>query len=96
MQIYNMERGSGKTTFLIKEALRTGYPIVCATEMEKRNKESKIEMLKDEKVIPIDAKVNIYTVGEIRGLDIKEVLIDDLDYFLRSVINCKVYKATIT
>lgn len=91
MEIFDVPRGAGKTTHLIIESTKNGYPIVVGLGTQKNylmERASKIT----------DKQVEVYTVKEILAMDNKpkKVLIDDLPYVLSTLLDCEVEEATMT
>ena len=93
MYIINKERGNGKTYELIKDSYKMQIPILCFSKQnakfikDKANRELGLEILEP---------ICIDDLESLHGLDIKEVLIDELDYCLSSLIGYKVAGATLS
>lgn len=83
-------RGTGKTTSLIHDAYFTGLPIVVTTQARKNY------ILEQAKAMGID--IIVYTVEEVsmKGMKVREVLVDELEDVLIQCLGCKVVKATMT
>lgn len=89
MEILNMNRGSGKTTELIKTSSITNAPIICRTrKMAKLIKERAKEMGLE---IPNPMTIDMYKNEKYRY---EKVLIDDIDLVLRMYLNAEVLYAT--
>lgn len=83
-------RGTGKTTSLIHDSYFTGLPIVVTTQARKNY------ILEQAKAMGID--ITVYTVEEVsmKGMKVREVLVDELEDVLIQCLGCKVVKATMT
>lgn len=89
MEILNMNRGSGKTTKLIKISNKTKAPIICRTRkiaeiIKERAKEMDLE-------IPNPITIDMYKNEKYRY---EKVLIDDIDLVLKMYLNAEVLYAT--
>lgn len=86
MEIVNLDRGRGKTYFLVKRSARTGYPILCHTEYQAKHIKDIARDLKLKIPEPIVVrKSNLDNV--FRGRKFKQkYLIDDVDLFLSSLL----------
>lgn len=77
MIIITGERGTGKTSELIKLSEETGYPIVARGSINARYVKERAEAM--------GAKItDVYTVtqvenGKLRGIDYRGILLDDAD-----------------
>ena len=80
------ERGTGKTTELIKKSSETGYYIIVATRQNARNV---FELARSMKIdIPFPITIDEYFRGDkMRGSYVKNVLIDDVDEILKTIFN---------
>ena len=87
---YFNNRGTGKTTSLIHDSYFTGLPIVVTTQARKNY------TLEQAKAMGID--IIVYTVEEVsmKGMKVREVLVDELEDVLIQCLGCKVVKATMT
>lgn len=94
----NLPRGCGKSTNIIIEAVKTGYPVIVGTNMQKRHLEHRAEEITNK-------RISIYTVAEFcnddfwRGkIDFKpnKVLIDGLPYVLSYLLNAECEMDTMT
>lgn len=86
METVNLDRGRGKTYFLVKRSARMGYPILCYSEYQAKHiKDIAIELkLKIPEPIVV-RKSNLDIV--FRGHKFKQkYLIDDVDVFLSSLL----------
>lgn len=89
MEILSMERGSGKTTKLIKISNKTKAPIICRTrKMAKLIKERAKEMGLE---IPNPMTIDMYKNEKYRY---EKVLIDDIDLVLKMYLNSEIVCAT--
>lgn len=86
MEIVNLDRGRGKTYFLVKRSARMGYPILCHTEYQAKHIKDIARDLKLKIPEPIVVrKSNLDNV--FRGRKFKQkYLIDDIDVFLSSLL----------
>lgn len=91
MEIFEVPRGCGKTTHLIIEATKTGYPIVVGLQPQKKYLEETIKKATDK-------HVDVYTIEEILTMKNKpkDILIDELPLVLNVLFNCNVVEATMT
>lgn len=91
MEIFDVPRGAGKTTHLIIESTKNGYPIVVGLGTQKNYLIERASQITDK-------QVEVYTVKEILAMDNKpkKVLIDDLPYVLNTLLDCDVEEATMT
>ena len=87
MEIVNLDRGNGKTYFLVKRSARMGYPILCYSEFQAKHIKDVARELKLKIQEPIVVrKSNLDNV--FRGRKFKQkYLIDDVDVFLRSLLD---------
>lgn len=91
MEIFDVPRGAGKTTHLIIESTKNGYPIVVGLGTQKNYLIERASQITDK-------QVEIYTVKEILAMENKpkKVFIDDLPYVLNTLLDCDVEEATMT
>lgn len=96
MEIINVPRAFGKTTYIIRKAVETDYPIIVGTDSHKSYIKDYIRRITDK-------EVTVYTVNEFcneenfRGKNRPEnVLIDDLPLVLSMLLNSNVEMATMT
>lgn len=98
MEIMNLPRGCGKTTNIIIEAAKTGYPIITLYNAMRRRIERRAEEITNQ-------KITVYTVAEFlddgfwRGkIDKKpeHVLIDELSFVIEELLGAKCEMATMT
>lgn len=98
MEIMNLPRGCGKTTNIIIEAVKTGYPIITLCNAMRKRIERRAEEITNQ-------KITVYTVAEFlddgfwRGkIDKKPeyVLIDELSFVLEELLGAKCEMATMT
>ena len=97
MEIMNLPRACGKSTNIIIEAVKTGYPVIVGTNIQKLHLERRAEEITNN-------RISIYTVAEFcndfcRGkIDFKpkKVLIDELPSVLRYLLNSECEMATMT
>lgn len=90
MKIVRMERGTGKTTELIKLSSKTGTPIVCATRQQAQIILDKAERMGVLIVNPIPA-------NELKGYtDIHKVYVDDMEYVLSTLLGADVEVSTVS
>lgn len=98
MEIINLPRGCGKTTNIIIEAVKTGYPIITLRNTMKRDIERRAEKITNK-------KITVYTVAEFLNdnfwcdkIDKKpeHILIDELPYILEELLGSKCETATMT
>lgn len=91
MEIFDVPRGTGKTTHLIIESTKNGYPIVVGLGTQKNYLMERASQITEK-------QVEVYTVKEILAMDNKpkKVLIDDLPYVLNTLLDCDVEEATMT
>lgn len=84
MKVYFQGRRSGKTTIMIKESNRTGYPIVCQSESAAHFIELQARQMKTR----IPKPVSIRSVVERRrdGYRVDAVLIDEAQAVLDAII----------
>lgn len=80
MKVYDMKRGSGKTTYLIYLSNLLNIPILCHSSM---HAEAIIGLAER---IGIDIPKPIY-VGKSRGIKPDAILIDELELVLKSLLN---------
>lgn len=96
MKIVQMNRGRGKTVYLIKKSAEFKYPIICCSETQRRIiKNTAKEMGLD---IPDPIPFNSINFKEkLRGLNyFDKLLIDDLEYVLKRLFDKDIYAATVT
>lgn len=96
MEIMQMNRGGGKTTYLIKKSAEFKYPIICCSETQRRIiKDTAKEMGLD---IPDPISFSsINSKEKLRGLNcFDKLLIDDLEYVLKILFGKDIYAATVT
>lgn len=98
MEIMNIPRACGKSTNIIIEAVKTGYPVIVGTKNHKRLLERRAEEVTNK-------RISIYTVAEFcddgfwQGkIDFKpkKVLIDELPFVLSYLLNAECEMATMT
>ena len=96
MKIVRMNRGEGKTTYLIKKSAELQYPIICCSGKQK-------ELIKDKAKkmgldFPEPISINSINFKEsLRGINYNtELLIDDLDIILHKILYNKVNIATVS
>lgn len=98
MEIMNLPRACGKSTNIIIEAVKTGYPVIVGTNTQKRHLERRAEEITNK-------RISIYTVAEFCNDDFwrgkidfkpKKVLIDELPYVLSYLLNVECEMATMT
>ena len=98
MEIMNLPRGCGKSTNIIIEAVKTGYPVIVGTKSQKRDLEYCAEKITNK-------RISIYTVEEFCDDDFwrgkidfnpNKVLIDELPSVLRYLLNAECEMATMT
>ena len=92
MEILSMERGSGKTTKLIKISNKTKAPIICRD----KNMVGIIKKMAKEMKLEIPEPLSIYEKDKIRCScnPSNGVLIDDVDSILSRILRCNVLYAT--
>ena len=85
MEIVNLDRGRGKTYFLVKRSARKGYPILCYSEFQAKHIK---DIAKDLKLkIPEPILIERYNLNNIlRGQHKQKYLIDDVDLFLNRLL----------
>lgn len=83
MQIVNLDRGRGKTYFLVKHSAKTGYPILCYTNTQAKYIKDIAKNLK--LTIPEPIAVGRFNFDSVfRGRYHKQkYLIDDVDLFFK-------------
>lgn len=98
MEIINLPRGCGKTTNIIIEAVKTGYPIITLRNTMKRDIQRRAEKITNK-------KITVYTVAEFLNDDFwcdridkkpEHILIDELPYILEELFGSKCETATMT
>lgn len=98
MEIFNVPRGCGKTTNIIIEAAKTGYPIITLRRTMKKDIERRAEKITNK-------KITVYTVAEFLDDDFwrgkidkkpEHVLIDELPFILEELLGAKCEIATMT
>lgn len=98
MEIINLPRGDGKTTYAIIEAMKTGYPIITMNGVMKRELERYVKKFYGEDIV-------VYTISEFcddnfwRGRADKKpekVIIDELPLVLSQILGCDCKMATMT
>lgn len=92
MEILSMERGSGKTTKLIKISNKTKAPIICRD----KNTVRFIKNMAKEMKLEIPEPLSIYEKDKLRCSYNPSncVLIDDVDSILSKILRCNVLYAT--
>ncbi len=92
MEILSMERGSGKTTKLIKISNKTKAPIICRD----KNMVGIIKKMAKEMKLEIPEPLSIYEKDKLRCSHNPSncVLIDDVDSILSRILRCNVLYAT--
>ena len=94
MKIISLPRGMGKTTKLMKISAESGASIVCRNLQTAKAIAEEAERLKLK--IPFPATYHSVLKGGALSLDTREVLVDDVDYFLEFIIGRPVKCATYT
>lgn len=98
MEIMNLPRGCGKTTNIIIEAVKTGYPIITLHGTMKIDIERRAEKITNQ-------KITVYTVAEFLDDDFwkwkidkkpEHILIDELPFVLDELLGTKCEMATMT
>ena len=98
MEIINLPRGSGKTTYAIIEAIKTGCPIIVGNQTMKKELKKYAKRLYNEDIV-------VYTISEFcddnfwRGKGNKKpekVIIDELPLILGQILGCSCKIATMT
>lgn len=98
MEIFNVPRGCGKTTNIIIEAAKTGYPIITLRRTMKKDIERRAEKITNK-------KITVYTVAEFLDDDFwrgkidkkpEHVLIDELPFILEELLGAKCEIVTMT
>lgn len=92
MRIINMDRGQGKTTYMMYESAKLNIPIVCASETQKNlivERANKLKLQIPEPILIDDLKV---------FKDIEIVLIDELELVLKKLLrnSVRVIEATMS
>ena len=80
MKVYDMKRGSGKTTYLMYLSNLLNIPILCHSKMHAEN------IADTAKRCGIDIPKPIY-VGKSRGYKPDAILVDELEFVLQSLLN---------
>lgn len=90
MNLIIKDRGMGKTTDLLRLSDRTKIPIVCKDPEHVRKMASEL-------LLDIPAPISYYDcfIGR-KSTEIKDVYIDELDLFLRTILNANVICATMS
>lgn len=99
IELLRMPRGSGKTTFLIKESARTGKPIITATGVDVQQIVDMAQEMGVQIPEPISALRWINNRNYYRGKKLFAVdgfLIDDVDRVLTTVFDGSIDKVTYT
>lgn len=87
------DRGTGKTTSLIKDSYYTGIPIVTTNSVQKSN----IQYLASQIGMSCVKVMTIRDLENLKGHDMPEqVLIDELEDVLFALLGCKVVKANMS
>jgi hypothetical protein len=92
MEVCNLPRRTGKTTYLIYRSHVTQYPIVCFSEANKREVEYKAHEMKIDipKPITVDDLIN-------NKIDKpKNVLVDEALIVLRNILNVNIDTVTLS
>ena len=98
MEIINLPRGCGKTTYTIIEAIKTGCPIIVGNQIMKKELKKYAKRLYNEDIV-------VYTISEFcddnfwRGKGNKKpekVIIDELPLILGQILGCSCKMATMT
>ena len=85
MEIIQMNRGRGKTIYLIKKSAELKYPIICCSE------EMRLDIPDPISFSSINSK------EKLRGLsNFDKLLIDDLECVLKRLFDKDIYAATVT
>lgn len=96
MKIIQMNRGKGKTIYLIKKSAEFKYPIICCSETQRRM----IKNIAKEMGLDIPEPISFSSINskeKLRGLScFDKLLIDDLEYVLKRLFDKDIYAATIT
>lgn len=90
MEIIDIPRGMGKTSYLIHKSNETGYPILVATERQKTALTAKANLYKIK--IPEPISVNDFYMCK----KPETVLIDELPIVLQTFLGSNVKIATMT
>ena len=87
------DRGTGKTTSLIKDSYYTGIPIVTTNSVRKSN----IQYMANQMAMPC---VKVMTISDLENLTGEDrpgaILIDELEDVLFALLGCKVVKANMS
>lgn len=96
MEVIQMNRGQGKTIYLIKKSAELKYPIICCSEAQRKIIKSTAKEMKLD--IPDPIPINSINFKEkLRGLNyFDKLLIDDLKYVLKRIFDKDIYAATVT
>jgi len=98
MKILNLERGQGKTTFLIMQSHLTGYPILTYNEGAKNNIVDKAKRMN--LLIPTPLTVEDLLTNQNKDYSFKKILVDEMpivfNYLLSKLGNYDVDTATMT
>lgn len=79
MKIYNLPRGSGKTTRMLYISEYTGYPILCRNNTQKKY----VTELARQNSVRIPDPI---TIDKMRGRRHTSYLIDDAEYLLQELL----------
>ena len=91
MEIIAMHRGEGKTSAILRMSSEKQIPILCRSESQK-----KLLKVKAKRDLGIEDLPEPLTLIDRLGYsNYVEVLVDDLEYFMRDVMKVKVVAATI-
>ena len=87
------DRGTGKTTSLIKDSYYTGLPILTTNSVRKSN----IQYIANQMAMPCVKVMTISDLENLKGKDKPEqVLIDELEDVLTVLLGCRVVKANMS
>lgn len=83
MNVLNLNRGEGKSTYCIERARKTGYPIIVGSMGAKKY----LEQLRD-RMGPHYLTVNILHYSELYGNDFsgKKFIIDEVESLLMNIL----------
>ena len=102
MKIISAPRGTGKTTFCIRESIKTGAHIVVVTENEKKYINDTYKKMVEDKHIPEITLPIMYTVSDLvqdRIPPETKIIIDELDCVVDALLaahNVHAVAATLT
>ena len=91
MEIVNLKRGKGKTTYLVYRSAITGYPIICYTQ---RHKEEVLRLAKTHSLdIP---EPIVYSSDAFRSKTKTKYLVDEAPVLLQLVLGVDIDTMTLT